>query len=325
MIGICTPSWCGPAHYPDRLRRGAEFLRDRGYQIRFSDHAFAKKDYASGDRRQRAQDLMDLFTDPKVAAVIASIGGDHCNQLLPFLDFSFLAQHPKVFVGFSDLTVLCLALWSRLGLVTFYGPTVMTEFAEWPTMPDYSFQTLMAVIGHSEPGGILHPPEWWTDEYLDWGSTEATARTRVRHSPAPWSWLRPGHGRGALLGGCVESIQHLRGTPFWPDWNGAILFLESSERGLTSAILDGYLTDLGNMGTLDGLQGLVLGRFLGCTPEEVCRLHQVVREAVGNLPFPVLADVAIGHTSPMLTLPIGVEAVLDSHTQTFVITGAATR
>lgn len=324
-IGICTPSWCGPALYPGRLGRGAEFLRGRGHPVRFSDHAFARKDYVAGDGRQRAQDLLDLFTDPQVAAVIASIGGDHCNQMLPFLDFSVLARHPKVLVGFSDLTVLCLALWSRLGLVTFHGPTVMTEFAEWPTMPDYSFQALMAVIGRPEPAGSLHPPEWWTDEHLDWDSPETATRTRLRQWPAPWVWLRPGHGRGALLGGCMESLQHLRATPFWPNWNGAILFLESSARELAPSILDAYLTDLGNMGTLNKLQGLVLGRFLGCTPERVRRLHQVVYEVVETRPFPVLANVDIGHTSPMLTLPIGVEAVLDSLTQTFAITGATTR
>jgi muramoyltetrapeptide carboxypeptidase LdcA involved in peptidoglycan recycling len=243
--------------------------------------------------------------------------------LLPYLDFSLIKANPKIFLGFSDITVLQLALWSRLRLVTFSGPTLLTDFAELPDMPGYSVNALADVVQTPAPAGPLAPPAWWTDEFLEWGSPEGQSRGRVRREPADWAWLKPGQGRGFLLGGCLESLQHLRGTAFWPSWDGAIMFLECSTRCIPLGLLDAFLTDLRNLGVLAGLQGLIFGRFLGCSGAHRKQLHEIILQAVGGYDFPVVAEVDVGHTSPRLTFPIGVEARVDGDARELAITGAA--
>jgi muramoyltetrapeptide carboxypeptidase len=294
-----------------------------GYRFRFSEHAFGRHGHVSAPPAARAEDLHALFADPEVHAILATIGGYCCNQLLPYLDFSLIKANPKILLGFSDITVLQVALWSRVRLVTFSGPTLLTDFAELPDMPAYSIAALTAVVQGPVPAGPLAPPTWWTDEFLEWGSPDGRTRGRSRREPAGWAWLKPGRGRGFLLGGCLESLQHLRGTAFWPSWAGAIMVLECSTRGIPPGQLDAFLTDLRNLGVLAGLRGLIFGRFLGCAEDHRRRLHEIILQATSGYDFPVVAEVDVGHTSPRLTLPIGVEARLDGFARELEITGAA--
>jgi len=323
LIGICSPSWCGPSQFPERARRGAKRLEELGYRVLFSEHAFGRQGHVSAPAVARAADLHALFANPGVHAILTTIGGYCCNQLLPYLDFSLIKANPKILLGFSDITVLQIALWSRLRLVTFSGPTLLTDFAELPGMPAYSIAALTAVVQAPAPAGTLAPPTWWTDEFLEWGSPEGQSRGRVHHEPADWTWLKPGRGRGFLLGGCLESLQHLRGTAFWPSWDGAIMFLECSTRGISPGQLDAFLTDLRNLGVLAGLRGLIFGRFPGCAPDHRGQLHEIILQAADGYDYPVVAEVDVGHTSPRLTLPNGVEASLDGDARALEITGAA--
>lgn len=322
-IGICSPSWCGPALFPERARRGAEAMEQLGYRVQFTEHAFGRHGHNSAPATTRATDLNGLFADPEVHAIVATIGGYCCNQILPYLDFDLIERNPKILLGFSDITVLQIALWSKLRLVTFSGPTVMTDFAELPSMPAYTIEAMKAILQAPVPAGMLRSPAWWTDEFLEWGSAEGQRRGRIRNTAADWAWLKPGTGKGFLLGGCLESLQHLRGTPFWPSWDGAIMFLESSTRGLPVGQLDAYLTDLRALGALAGIQGLLIGKFLGCGPEHRLELHEVILRAVEGFDFPVVADMDIGHTSPRLTLPNGIETRVDGNSREVEIIGVA--
>ncbi len=336
-IGIISPSSGAAGLFPHRVERGRAALESLGFRVVLAEHAMGRRGWVSGTPEERAADLHRMFADPDVKAVMAAIGGDHSGQLLPHLDFDLIAANPKVFVGFSDVTVLNLAIHARTGLVTFNGPTLMTDFAEFPEPPAYSVEHFLravaepigggAPIGEAVPTpapiGDLAPAPGWTDEFLDWGTKADLTRPRALKPSSGWTWLKSGRGEGPLLGGCIESMQHLRGTPYWPDFHGALLFLETSEDKPSSAWVDGVLADYENMGVLAAASGLLFARPYGYDEEEREALRRVILERTRAYSFPVLADVDFGHTSPMLTLPVGVRAVLDADARRFAITEAA--
>ena len=138
-------------------------------------------------------------------------------------------------------------------------------------------------------------------------------------------WLKGGSAEGALVGGCLESMQHLRGTTYWPDLDGAILFLETSEEKPSPETVDSILMDYENMGAFARIMGLLFGRPYGYAPKEREQLHEVVLERTAKYAFPVVADMDFGHTSPMFTLPVGCRAVIDAGRERFEVVEAAVR
>ena len=126
-----------------------------------------------------------------------------------------------------------------------------------------------------------------------------------------------------LIGGCIESLQHLRGTRYWPDWTGAILFVETSEEKPSPAEVDGILMDYENMGVFDQLAGLLVGRPMLYTDEERQALREVVLARTRRFDFPIIADMDFGHTAPQMTLPIGCRAVIDGDAHLFEIVEGA--
>ncbi len=240
---------------------------------------------------------------------------------MPLLDLDLLRSHPKIFVGYSDTTVLSVAIWCATGLVTFYGPALLTDFAEHPALFDYTRDGFLRVLCEAGPSGPLGPASGWTDELLDWGAKRDLERPRRCVSTPGWTWLKRGAGEGVLLGGCLESLQHLRGTRFWPDWSGAILFFETSNQKPDA--VDGMLMDYQNMGVLDRLRGMLVGRPWGYTQAERRELLEVLLDRSARFDFPIVADMDFGHTAPQLTLPLGCLARIDAGRQRFELLEAA--
>jgi len=310
-IGVVTPSWCGPAMFPHRVQRGAQFLESLGYRVVLSPHAFGHKGYVSGTAEQRASDIHQLFADPGVRAIFSAIGGDHSNHLLPFLDWDLIRRHPKIFLGWSDTTVLAWAMYSQANLVTFMGPAVMTGLAEFPAPLPYTVRSLQRLLSVPKPYGPIDPATQWTEEHLDWrDKLDLTRPRRLQTSPG-WTWLKGGRAEGRLVGGCLESIQHLRGTPYWPDLTDAILFFETSEEVPSPEWVDAVLQDFENMDVLRRLRGLLVGRPYGYTERQKAELHQVILERTARYDFPIVTDLDFGHTDPTLTIPIGCRATID--------------
>lgn len=264
-----------------------------------------------------------MFADPEVKAIIAAIGGDHSCHLLPHLDFALLQNNPKIFMGYSDITVLNVAIWKETGLVTFNGPALMTDFAEYPRMFDYTEQFFLKTVGQAKAVGPITPSPWWTEELLDWRQKKDLERARKQFPSPGWSWLKQGQAQGPLIGGCLESLQHLRGTRFWPDWQGAIFFFETSEEKPSPAEVDGILMDYENMGVLPQLAGLIVGRPMYYSDEEKQQLREVILARTEAYSFPTITDMDFGHTAPQFTLPIGCQARIDSEQRLFEITEAA--
>lgn len=324
-VGIVSPSWFGGEAFVPRAMRGIQTLRSLGFGVKVGEHAFENAGWVSASAERRVHDLHAMFADEDVRAIVCTIGGDHACHLLPYLDWDLIAANPKVFVGFSDISVLNVAIWARTGLVTFNGPTLMMDWAEYPAMPRGSREAALRAITVPEPIGRVAAAPEWTEEFLDWTTGEDLTRPRTTHLSEGWRWLRGGKIEGPLVAGCLESLQHLRGTPFWPDLRGAILLLETSEEVPSPAEVDALLMDLENMGTLDLLSGLVWARPYGYSEDQKRELFAVFLERTDRWGFPLLVDVDCGHTTPVVTLPIGCVARLDSELDDFSVQEAAVR
>lgn len=323
MIGIVSPSWGGAGVFPHRVEQGIRRLNSLGFRVELAPHALSHKGYVSDTAENRVQDLHTMFANPAIKAILAAIGGDHACHLLPLLDFDLIASHPKVFMGFSDISVLNVAIWKRTGLTTFNGPALLSDFAEYPHMLDYTEQYFLRAVTGKEPIGVVEPALYWTEEFLDWGEKKDLERPRQLLISSGWTWLKPGRAEGRLIGGCLESLQHLRGTEYWPDWEDTIFFFETSEEKPSPATVDGILMDYENMGVFEKLRGMLVGRPMSYSEEEKQALRERILERTQAYSFPIITDMDFGHTSPQFTLPLGCQARIDSTAKRFEVVDMA--
>lgn len=322
-VGIVSPSWGAAGLFPHRLERGVAQLEQMGFKTTIGAHARGVAGHVSATPAERVADLHAMFVDPAVKAIIAAIGGDHSNQMLPLIDFDLIRDNPTIFMGYSDVTVLNVALHVGAGLVTFNGPALITDFAEYPEMFAYTENAFRQTVMATEAVGPLAPAPWWTDEQLDWGQKLDLIRPRERHPSPGWQWLKPGQAEGPLVGGCFGSMEHLRGTRWWPNFDGTLLFLESSEDCSGPAELDARLMDYENMGVFDQINGLLIGRPYHFDDAAKAQLRQIILERTAAYAFPIVSDMDFGHTAPQFLLPLGVRGRIDSEAQTFSLLEAA--
>jgi muramoyltetrapeptide carboxypeptidase len=307
-IAVFSPSSSVPSFFPERLDRAERELERLGFKVRRGAHATDRSGYTAGTPEERVAELEAAFEDPRVRAIHCSIGGNNSNQLLDLIDYDTIRRNPKVLVGYSDSTALVVAVWQMTGLVTYHGPGVLPEFGEYPGLMRYTERKFLETVCEASGPRKLAPPDAWTEVYAEWGDPENWTRSRPTTPNASWRAVASGTAEGYLVGGNLETLVKLAGTPFWPDLDGAIFFWEEARQ--TVAQVDAHLTQLRQLGVFDQIAGMVVGRPYHCDASVGVEFRQVVDEKLGTVPFPVLADVDFGHTDPMLTLPIGIRARL---------------
>ena len=322
-VGIVSPSWGGAGAFPHRVEQAQRHLASLGFKVKLAEHALGTKGFVSDTATHRVQDIHAMFEDSEVKALIAAVGGDHSCHLLPHLNFELIAANPKIFVGYSDITVLNVAIWVKTGLVTFNGPALITDFAEQPAMFPYTERYFLKATTRAEAVGAVEPASEWTEEFQDFERKLDLERPRTLQASSGWNWLKEGKAEGRLVGGCLESLQHLRGTPYFPSWDNAIFFFETSEEKSAPETIDGILMDYENMGVFDKLQGLLVGRPIYYTDDEKRQLNERILERTEKYDFPIITNMDFGHTAPQFTLPIGCRARIDSANKRFEIVEAA--
>ncbi len=337
-IAFISPSERLNEIQPAAIARATELLSEKGYTVRT---LFTKDTGTQSSIENRHAEIRTAFLDPSVSAVICTIGGGAFTQLLPTLIAdeelcSHVRDNPKIVVGASDMTGLHWFLYGCTGLRTFYGPSVIPELGTADSLDDgksplaFCVKHLFDVATKKEPLGDIprsavyapKPPSFF---YRGAGSVEVQEVV-----PAPtWQWLRKGSARGRLFGGCLTVAARLNGIPaIRPDWRGRIVFLETSageSRDLD--LVQTGVADLIAQGVFDEAAGLVIGRPFGYDSEERREAYSsVFRELLceGRLgaaknQFPILFGVDFGHTTPMVTLPYDVMALLDSEGDKFAI------
>jgi muramoyltetrapeptide carboxypeptidase LdcA involved in peptidoglycan recycling len=308
-VAIVSPSFGAVGAWPHRAERGRTYLESLGLRVKLMPNAARNDSWASASPEERADDLHTAFADDEVSIVLAAIGGNHSNQLLPLLDFDIIASNPKIFQGYSDNTVLHCALQVKARLATFYGPAFTLALAEYPSVIPYTDRYLRTAWFGDEPI-VFEAASEWTEEILDFEQRFDLTRARRMEPSEGWVTIVGGAAEGHLVGGCLETIcWHLKGTSFWPDFAGSILMLETSEESPSVEHVDSYLTDLAHLGIFDAIAGLLLARPFGYTREARSQLWDLVRRYTA---VPALGNLDCGHTDPMMTLPLGARVRLDA-------------
>jgi muramoyltetrapeptide carboxypeptidase LdcA involved in peptidoglycan recycling len=322
-VAAVTMSWGGPAAFPDRYEVGVRQLEDAlGVRVVEMPHTRADPAWLAANPRARADDLLAAFADPSIRGIVATIGGDDSIRCLPFLDLPMIRANPKVVLGFSDTTVTHLACL-RAGLVTFYGPAIMAGFAENGGPHTYTLQGVRAATFEPSPDRVWAPNEdGWTVEHLDWGNPANQERIRSLRPTTGWRWLGGDPSAGPLVGGCLEPLDWVRGTEWWPDLDGAVLALETSEEAPPPASVARFLRSLAASGDLARLAGLLFARPGG--PDLPVADHPAYDEAILGVirdearleHLPVVTGMDFGHTDPMWTLALGTSVEIDPSTAT---------
>ncbi|MFE0348883.1 S66 peptidase family protein [Streptomyces griseoluteus] len=310
IVAIASPA-NQPPPTPQRLRRGVTFLRESGFEVRVPEGAVGSEPRTPA---QRADELNALFVDPSVRAIVASIGGYNSNALLPLLDFDALHRDPKFVVGYSDITALHLGILSQAGVVSLHGPTLLPELAEFPVPQPASGQEMLRFLSGNWEGALPQVLEW-TDEFLQWDQDDVRPR-RMAHGPDQ-RWAGTGRASGPLIGGNLETIEALLGTPYLPSLTGAVLFWETCSTSL--GLIERSLDHLEQAGAFADLAGVVVGRTFRAPPELAIGIERTVLSRHGSGGIPVVLNADIGHTDPMLTLPIGHQATLDADARELVL------
>lgn len=286
-VAVVAPS--GPVP-EERLQSGLDVLRGWDLDPVVAPHVFDRHgefDYLAGTDADRAADLQTAWCDPSVDAVLCARGGYGVQRMIDLLDWEAMrAAGPKVFVGFSDITVLHEAFATRLGLATLYGPMAAgIDFIKNARAQEHLKATLF------EPES-------------------------VRTITSTGSALVPGRARGVTLGGCLCLLAAEAGTPHArTSARGGLLCLE--DVGEETYRLDRYLTQLLRAGLLDGVRGVLLGSWQECEPYE--RVRALLSDRLGGLGVPVVEAFGFGHCEGALTIPFGVSAELDADAGTLTL------
>ena len=315
-----APSCGGPEAFPHRYGAGVRVLEEVfGLNVVEAPHLRHPDDWLARHPEARADDINRAFSDPSIRAVIAAIGGEDGIRVLPHLDLAAIRANPKIFLGYSDTTALHFACM-KAGLGSFHGPSIMSGFAENGGMTEAAVASVRATLFAPVAPGPLPPADGWAVEHLDWADPANQDRPRRRHPSSGMATLQgEGRHRGRLIGGCAEVLEMLKGTEWWPapdDWDGAILFYETSEEAPSPEQVRRWMRGFAAQGILHRVSGLVLGRPGGADqsesyPAQIRAAVQAELAWAGLEALPVLADADIGHTDPILVLPYGRMAEID--------------
>lgn len=264
----------------------------------------------------RADDLHWALTNPEVKGIFSTIGGYESVRVLPFVKPELIRAHPKILLGYSDTTVTHLA-FLQAGVSTLYGPSVMSGFADLSAFPYTKTWAERLVSGWH---GLYEASATWTEDLSDWGASDFAAEVARPKAlnPGSWRWLQ-GEERveGHLIGGCVEVLEMLKGTRWWPQpelWQGAVIFLETSEDCPPPAQVEYWLRNYASQGILREAAALLIAHPRGYTAGMKTQLWRAVKKVLAEIDredMPVVADLDIGHTSPMMTLPLGCRIAVD--------------
>ncbi len=285
-------------------------LKDLGLKITYGKNIEEIDDFRSSSIKSRVADLHKAFSDKKVKAVFTVIGGFNCNHLLKYLDWNLIKNNPKIFIGFSDTTALQNAIFAKTGLVTYSGPA-------WSTFGqklhfDYTMNYFKKCLMTNEISEIK-PAKEWTDDawYID-----QNKRNPIKNDG--WLVINKGKATGTLLGANLCTLNLLQGTEYMPSLKNSILFLEDDE---TSKYVDfdRNLQSLIHLPDFKGVKGIVIGRFQKNTNMTNSKLIQIIKTKAELKNIPVIANVDFGHTSPIITFPIGGEVSMDTKKLSIII------
>lgn len=276
-IGVIAPS----SYYDvTKLESAVHFLKEHGFHVIFHEQTTIKTGQVAGTPEQKVDALHDYFKNPEIKAIFCTCGGNGAIHLLNKIDYNLVKENPKIFIGYSDITILLNAISSQTGLITFHGPTLSSSRR---ITPYWSNQMIDVLTGNAD-------------------SIAFESKTSTE---------------GILYGGNLSVMQALIGTPYAPDMTDAILLLEDINDHLSR--YDRMIGHMAQAGWLNSLSAIMLGDFLKSQDNPERPFGFTIEEIIANRTFntPILMDTPIGHGERLCTLPIGANIVLKNNKLSF--------
>ena len=285
-VGIVAPA--SPFNLTN-FNKGLTVLQSLGFKTLLPNEIFQDEGYLAGSDKSRANQLIRLLADSRVKGIICARGGFGAMKILPLLDFDYIQSFTKVFIGFSDITALLASFVKKCRWVVFHGPNVTTL----RNADAKSLEIFQQAVSGRIPLTIFAPD----------GNV-----------------LFPGVVTGPLMAGNLTTLCHLIGTPYMPNLNGRILLIE--DRGEALYRIDRMLTQMKIAGSFDKLAGLALGGFTDCGT--VLEVESIVAKIFYDCQIPILSGFEVGHNHRNLTLPLGLNATLDTQNRMLSLQSCAT-
>ncbi|MBG9719869.1 S66 peptidase family protein [Bacillus mycoides] len=315
-IGIYSPS--SPVTYTSskRFERAKLYLEQKGFHILEGSLTGQYDYYRSGSIKERAEELNDLIRNPNVSCIMSTIGGLNSNSLLPYIDYETFQKNPKIMIGYSDTTALLLGIYAKTGIPTFYGPALVPSFGEFEPFVDCTYKYFAdTLLTDQHLPYNINQPLFWSDEFINW--EEKTKEKDLR--PNNWISVIGGKATGRIIGGNLNTIQGIWGSPYMPlIQDGDILFIEDSSKD--AATIERSFSLLKINGVFNKVSGIILGKheqFDDCGTNR--KPYEILLEVLQNQKLPFLADFDCCHTHPMITLPIGIQVEMDATNKTIQI------
>jgi muramoyltetrapeptide carboxypeptidase len=280
-IGLVAPA--SPPEKPEIIDEVVERFAALGFKIKPGKNLRKRDGYLAGSDEQRAADINTFFADPEVKAIFALRGGYGSCRILPLLDYKTIRANPKPFVGYSDITAMHLAILVKAGLVTYHGSNASSAF---------------------QPGNIA------ASRQLLMGEGKGPLFSRDHKQGKKLKTVIKGRVQGRLLGGNMTCLLRLIGTPYEPDFRGALLFLEDT--GEKAYRIDGMFCHLRLAGILSQIGGLVLGQFDHTDSAEQARITTCLQREGERAGVPCVSGAPIGHFPEQIIMPQGAQARLDA-------------
>ncbi len=298
-----TIALISPASSPSdltRIKKGAGYFEKLGYKVKIGGNVGKSYGYLAGTDSERLEDFHNMFADKEVKAIICVRGGYGTGRLLKSIDYTLIKNNPKIFVGYSDITALQLAMYEKAGLVSFAGPMAAVDF--YSEVNGYTEENFWKITTNAEPFGKVENPE---GEDIIFTGTEDV--------------------EGPLAGGNLALVTSLMGSEYIPGFEGKILFLE--DVGEEPYRIDRMLNQLDIAGVFDKINGLILGRFEDCegTDEKGLTIDEVFDHYFSKLNVPVVKNLRHGHLQGNLTLPFGILCKIYPKTNTLEIAESAVK
>ncbi len=287
-IGIISPSGGVSKELENQFNQGVDFLKNLGFRLKIGRNALSNTLKYSATPQEKANDINSVFADTEIKAIICSQGGANSNSFLPLLDFEVINNNPKIFLGFSDITVLLNSIYQKTGLVTFHGNDVMWGFGNERT--DYDEEEFIDRLVKGKIGEIEHNSEW--------------------------RCIREGIVEGVLIGGNLNCLNKLAGTEYQPNFESKILLLETFGGTNAPDSVECELSHLKQMGVFEKIKGLWIGYY---DHKSKIPYEEVVMNVAKDYDFPILKCDDFGHNTANTTIPIGTKVKFDATNKQVVL------
>jgi len=294
-VGIVAPAW---TFDPDTLKKGVDKLKKLGFKVKYDRAIFSKYWSMAGHDKERAEQVNLMFADKEVKAIFCAKAGYGSMRTIPYLDSKVIRKNPKIFIGYSDITILLSYLYKTAQMIVFHGPIVSDEIYE--NMSPITLDYLLHSITQPRPLGELQFPCLKS--------------------------LKSGKASGILVGGNMSLVLNSIGTPYEIDSQDKILFLE--DIGEDMEVIDSYIMQLKLAGKLKRVKGIVFGRMIGCVDlsGEKYTIRHILNDVLHDVNVPIIYGFPSGHREPGeidITLPLGVSVTLDANDPKLIINESA--